>query len=52
MVEQAKQDKKSTIIRAEGEATSARLIGEAMENNPGFIELRRINVCAWVWSEA
>ena len=44
VVEQAKQDKKSTIIRAEGEATSARLIGEAMENNPGFIELRRINV--------
>ena len=43
VVEQAKQDKKSTIIRAEGEATSARLIGEAMENNPGFIELRRIN---------
>ena len=36
VVEQAKQDKKSTIIRAEGEATSA------MENNPGFIELRRI----------
>ena len=42
VVEQAKQDKKSTIIRAEGEATSARLIGQAMENNPGFIELRRI----------
>ena len=48
VVEQAKQDKKSTIIRAEGEATSARLIGEAMENNPGFIELRRINV----WNES
>ena len=42
VVEQAKQDKKSTIIRAEGEASSARLIGQAMENNPGFIELRRI----------
>lgn len=46
MVEQAKQDKKSTIIHAEGEARSAKLIGEAMKNYPGFIELRRIDVGA------
>ena len=44
VVEQAKQDKKSTIIHAEGEARSAKLIGEAMKNYPGFIELRRIDV--------
>ena len=44
MVEQANQDKKSTILHAEGEARSAQLIGEAMKNNPGFIELRRIDV--------
>ncbi|CBK20314.2 uncharacterized protein [Blastocystis hominis] len=43
VVEQAKQDKKSTIIHAEGEARSAKLIGEAMKNYPGFIELRRID---------
>ena len=36
------------MMRAEGGATSARLSGEAMENNPGFIELRRINV----WNES
>ncbi|KAK8810722.1 hypothetical protein WA158_007297 [Blastocystis sp. Blastoise] len=42
IVEQAKQDKRSVIIRAQGEAQSAQLIGQAMENNPGFIEMRRI----------
>mmetsp|Transcript_26717 Transcript_26717/g.68658 ORF Transcript_26717/g.68658 Transcript_26717/m.68658 type:complete len:266 (-) Transcript_26717:92-889(-) len=35
LVEQAQQDKKSTIIRANGEARSAELIGEAIKQNPG-----------------
>ena len=52
MVEQAKQDKKSTIIRAEGEATSARLFGVAMDYNPGFIALRRNHVRAAAGCEA
>eukprot|EP00735_Rhodelphis_limneticus_P011481 TRINITY_DN4579_c0_g1::TRINITY_DN4579_c0_g1_i1::g.23251::m.23251 TRINITY_DN4579_c0_g1::TRINITY_DN4579_c0_g1_i1::g.23251 ORF type:complete len:360 (-),score=99.51,sp/A9UMS3/PHB2_XENTR/54.90/5e-107,Band_7/PF01145.20/1.5e-27,Band_7/PF01145.20/1.3e+03,DUF4422/PF14393.1/0.25,DUF4422/PF14393.1/2.1e+02,DUF2884/PF11101.3/3e+03,DUF2884/PF11101.3/0.063,DUF2884/PF11101.3/1.1e+03 TRINITY_DN4579_c0_g1_i1:49-1086(-) len=42
LVEKALQDKLSTIIRAQGEAKSAALIGAAIEQNPGFIELRRI----------
>jgi len=42
LVEKALQDKKSIIIRAQGEAKSAEMIGEAMRNNPGFIQLRRI----------
>ncbi|OAY35272.1 prohibitin-1, mitochondrial [Manihot esculenta] len=42
IVEKAEQDKKSAIIRAEGEATSAQLIGQAMANNPAFITLRKI----------
>ncbi|KAF4351991.1 prohibitin-1, mitochondrial [Cannabis sativa] len=42
VVEKAEQDKKSAIIRAEGEATSAKLIGEAISNNPAFITLRKI----------
>lgn len=42
IVEKAKQDKKSAIIRAEGEAKSANLIGDAMRDNPAFIQLRRI----------
>eukprot|EP00177_Eucheuma_denticulatum_P008585 GFKZ01015637.1.p1 GENE.GFKZ01015637.1~~GFKZ01015637.1.p1 ORF type:complete len:338 (-),score=34.45 GFKZ01015637.1:1021-1947(-) len=42
IVEKAKQDKKSAIIRAEGEARSAQMIGDAMRDNPAFIQLRRI----------
>jgi len=41
-VEKATQDKKSTIIRAQGEAKSAKLIGDAVRDNPGFIELRKL----------
>jgi len=42
VVEKAEQDKRSAIIRAQGEATSAQLIGEAISNNPAFITLRKI----------
>lgn len=42
VVEKAEQDKKSAIIRAEGEATSAKLIGQAIASNPAFITLRKI----------
>ncbi|KAJ1720876.1 Prohibitin-2, subunit of the prohibitin complex (Phb1p-Phb2p) [Coemansia erecta] len=42
IVERAKQEKQSTVVRAEGEATSAVLIGEAIKSQPGFLELRRI----------
>ena len=42
IVEKALQDKKSIVIRAEGEARSAELIGRAIQNNPGFVQLRRI----------
>jgi prohibitin 2 len=43
VVERALQDKRSTVIRAQGEAKSAELIGKAISNNPGFIQLRRID---------
>ncbi|KAI6673038.1 hypothetical protein NL676_000944 [Syzygium grande] len=42
VVEKAEQDKKSAVIRAQGEAASAQLIGQAIANNPAFITLRRI----------
>ncbi|CAG8525108.1 10760_t:CDS:2 [Ambispora gerdemannii] len=42
VVERARQEKQSIIIKAEGEAKSAELLGEAIKNKPGFIELRRI----------
>lgn len=42
IVERALQEKKSIVIRAEGEAKSAELIGNAIKNNPAFLQLRRI----------
>lgn len=42
IVEKAEQDKRSAIVRAQGEAKSAQLIGDAISNNPAFITLRKI----------
>ncbi|KAM7500755.1 hypothetical protein LguiA_025169 [Lonicera macranthoides] len=42
VVEKAEQDKRSAIIRAQGEAKSAQLIGQAIANNKSFITLRKI----------
>ncbi|ORZ03066.1 prohibitin-2 [Syncephalastrum racemosum] len=42
VVDKARQEKQSIIVRAEGEAKSAELIGEAIKNKPGFLELKRI----------
>lgn len=42
VVEKALQEKKSIVIKAEGESESAILIGNAIKNNPAFIELRKI----------
>merc|ERR1712039_517496 len=42
LVLKAQEEKKRTIIHAEGEKESAKMIGEAIKANPGFIELRRI----------
>ena len=43
IVDKAIQDAKSIIIKAEGEAESAKLISEAIQENPGFVQLRRID---------
>lgn len=40
----AQEEKKRTIIHAEGERQSAAMIGDAIRQNPGFVELRRIQV--------
>lgn len=42
LVDQAIQEKQSIIVRAQGEARSAELIGEALRTNQGFLELRRL----------
>eukprot|EP00877_Chromochloris_zofingiensis_P003190 jgi/Chrzof1/12872/Cz07g10130.t1 len=42
IVDKAIQDKQSAIVRAQGEAQSATLIGQAIQQNPAFITLRKI----------
>ena len=42
LVDQAMQDKRSTIIKAQGEAKAAKLLGEALATSPAFLDLRRI----------
>lgn len=42
VVMKALEDKKSNIIRAQGEAKSAEMIGSAIKQNPGFVELRKL----------
>ncbi|KAE8179304.1 hypothetical protein CF336_g9681, partial [Tilletia laevis] len=40
--DQAIQEKQSIIVRAQGEARSAELIGEAVKKNKGFLKLRKL----------
>lgn len=42
LVDRAIQEKQEIITRAQGEATSAELIGRAVSTNPSFMELRQI----------
>ena len=42
LVDQAMQEKQSIIVKAQGEAQSAILVGEALRKNKGFLELRRL----------
>ncbi|XP_072294648.1 prohibitin-2-like [Eucyclogobius newberryi] len=41
-VEKAKQDQRQKIIQAEGEAEAAKMLGQAVTKNPGYLKLRRI----------
>jgi len=43
VVERALQEKKSTIIKAQGDAMAVQLISKAIAGNPGFVQLRRID---------
>jgi prohibitin 2 len=42
LVDQALQEKNATIVRAQGEAKGAELIGEAMKKSKGFLQLRKL----------
>lgn len=50
LVEQALEDKKSTIIRSQGEAESVRKFGEANAINTAFLELRKIETAKHISS--
>lgn len=43
IVENAKQEKQQKIVQAQGEARAAELVGRAVAENPGFLELRKID---------
>lgn len=42
VVERAKQERQQKIFQAEGEAEAAKMLGEAVSRNPGYLKLRKI----------
>ena len=42
LVEKAKQERQQKIVQAEGEAAAAVGVGNALQQNPGYLKLRRI----------
>lgn len=42
LVERAKQERQQKIVQAEGEAESAKLIGSSINQNPGYLKLRKL----------
>lgn len=43
IVDKAEQEKQSLIVRAQGDARSAELIGEAVKKSKGYIDLKKID---------
>lgn len=41
LVEQAVQERQQKIVHAEGEAQAAKMIGDAIASNPGYLQLRK-----------
>jgi len=50
IVDKAHQEKQSIIVRAQGEAESAELIGNAVKKDPGFLTLKRLEAAREVAS--
>jgi len=42
VVERAKQERQQKIVQAEGEAEAAKMLGDALAQNPGYLKLRKI----------
>jgi len=43
VVDKAIQERQQKIVQAEGEAVSARMLGESLGKNPGYLKLRKLN---------
>ena len=41
-MDRARQEKQATIVRAQGEARSAELVGEAIKKSRSYVDLRQI----------
>lgn len=60
LVERAKQERQQKIVQAEGEAEAARLIGQSIGSNPGYLKLRKLKasqnisriVCSYVYIDS
>lgn len=48
IVEQAKQKKKSTIIKAQADVEAIKLIGEAVAKNPAYLNLEKIEASKFI----
>ena len=48
VVEQAKQEKMSIIIKAQGEAEASKMVGKALRDDKGFLALRRFDAATEV----
>ena len=44
IVEQAKEQRKATIIKAKGEAQAAKEIGQSLAHNSAYLDIRRLEV--------
>ncbi|XP_023701759.1 prohibitin-2 isoform X2 [Cryptotermes secundus] len=42
VVERAKQERQQKIVQAEGEAEAAKMLGQAVSQNPGYLKLRKL----------
>ncbi|KAK2750624.1 Prohibitin-2, subunit of the prohibitin complex (Phb1p-Phb2p) [Myotisia sp. PD_48] len=42
IVDKARQEKQATVVRAQGEARSAQLIGDAIKKSKSYVELRKL----------
>jgi prohibitin 2 len=48
VVDKARQEKQAMVVKAQGEARSAELIGEAIKKNKAYVELKKIENARYI----